>query len=117
MVLAWCRKSYLGPAEIMYMCDGPIETVECIWVDIWCMLDWLWSQNCRNALLLHTASQLGFPSKGVFLSSCISLHMCKKSIFAFKFAINIIKSPPPLPHQKKKRKKKEKKKMKKVRFW
>ena len=31
MVLAWSRKSYLGPAEIMYMYDdGPIETVECI---------------------------------------------------------------------------------------
>ena len=30
VVLGWCRKSYLGPAEIMYMCDGPIETIECI---------------------------------------------------------------------------------------
>ena len=53
VVLAWCRKSYIGPAEIMYMCDGPIETVECIWVNIWCMPDWIWSQNCRNTLL-HT---------------------------------------------------------------
>ena len=44
MVLAWSRKSYLGPAEIMYMYDdGPIETVECIWVNIRCMLDWMWS--------------------------------------------------------------------------
>ena len=58
MVLAWSRKSYLGPAEIMYMCDDPIETVECIWVNIWCMLDWIGSQNCRNTLLLHTAGQL-----------------------------------------------------------
>ena len=32
MVLAWSRKSYLGPVEIMYIYDdGPIETVECIW--------------------------------------------------------------------------------------
>ena len=40
------------------MCSGPIETVECIWVNIWCMLDWIWSLNCRNTLLLHTAGQL-----------------------------------------------------------
>ena len=26
VVLVWCRKFYLGLAEIMYMCDGPIET-------------------------------------------------------------------------------------------
>ena len=39
--------------------------------------------------------QLGFPSKGVFLFSCISLHVYKKSTFAFKFAINIIRCPPP----------------------
>ena len=38
VVLEWIRKSCLGPTEIMYMCDGPIETVECIWVNIWCML-------------------------------------------------------------------------------
>ena len=23
------------------MNDGAMETVECIWVDIWCMLDWV----------------------------------------------------------------------------
>ena len=40
------------------MYDYPIETVECIWVNIWCMLDWIWSQNCRNTLLLHTVDQL-----------------------------------------------------------
>ena len=40
------------------MYDGPIETVECIWVSICCMLDYIWSQNCRNTLLLHTVDQL-----------------------------------------------------------
>ena len=34
VVLTCSRKSSLGPAEIMNMCDGPIETVECIWVKI-----------------------------------------------------------------------------------
>ena len=27
---------------------GPIDTDEYIWVNIWCMLDWIWSENCRN---------------------------------------------------------------------
>ena len=58
MVLTYCRKSYLAPAEIMYMCDGPIETVECIWVNIWRMLDCIWSLNCRNTLLLNTAGHI-----------------------------------------------------------
>ena len=30
VLLAWCRISYLGPAEIMYMCDGRTKTVQCI---------------------------------------------------------------------------------------
>ena len=41
VVLVGSRKSYLGTAEITCMCDGPIETVECILVNIWCMLDWI----------------------------------------------------------------------------
>ena len=63
MVVAWSIKFYLGLAEIMYMCDGTIETVECIWVNIWCMLDCIWSQNCGNALLLYKAGQLVRSSK------------------------------------------------------
>ena len=54
MLLAWSRQSYLRLAEIVYMCDGPVETAKCIWVSIWCMFDW----NCRNTLLLYTAGQL-----------------------------------------------------------
>ena len=42
VALAWSMKSYLGPAEIMYMCHGPITTVECIWVNIWYTPDWIW---------------------------------------------------------------------------
>ena len=57
VVLVESRKSYLGTAEITYMCDGPIETVECISVNIWCMLDWIWSLNFRYTLVLHTSSQ------------------------------------------------------------
>ena len=34
VVLAWSRKSYLGLTEIMYLFDSPIDTVECIGVDI-----------------------------------------------------------------------------------
>ena len=40
------------------MYDGPIETVECIWLNIWCILDCIWSESCRNTLLFHTVNQL-----------------------------------------------------------
>ena len=30
------------------MSDGPIETVKYIWVNIGCILDCIFSQNCRN---------------------------------------------------------------------
>ena len=36
------------------MCDVPIETVKYILVNIWRMLGWILSQNCRNTLPLHT---------------------------------------------------------------
>ena len=36
------------------MSDGPIETVKCIWLNIWCMLDWVLSPNCRRTIPLHT---------------------------------------------------------------
>ena len=38
------------------MNNGAMETVECMWVDIWCMLDWiigLCQQDCRNAFPRH----------------------------------------------------------------
>ena len=38
--------------------DGPMEIVEHIWVNIWCILDRVSSQNCRNTLPLHTVGQL-----------------------------------------------------------
>ena len=45
------------------MCDGPIETVKYIWVNIWCMLDWILSQKCRNTLPLHKVDQLARSAK------------------------------------------------------
>ena len=30
------------------MYNGPKQTVKHIWVNIWCMLDWTFAQNCRN---------------------------------------------------------------------
>ena len=44
------------------MYDGPMETVEYIWVNIWCILDWISSQNCRNTLPLHKIDQLVMKS-------------------------------------------------------
>ena len=47
-----------GNSEGLFMYDGSMETFECIWENIWFMLDCIWSQNCRNTLLLHTVDQL-----------------------------------------------------------
>ena len=35
------------------MNDGAMKTVESMWVDIWCMLDWIVAQHCRNAFPWH----------------------------------------------------------------
>ena len=43
---------------VLSMCDGPMVTVGWIWVNIWCMLHWIFPQNCRNSLPLHRASWL-----------------------------------------------------------
>ena len=40
-------------SEGLLMCDDLIEIVECIWVNIWCLLHWIWSQNCRSILPLR----------------------------------------------------------------
>ena len=50
------------------MYHGPIEFVEYSWVNIWCMLDWILSQNYRNTLPLHAVDQLARSIKiGMFL--------------------------------------------------
>ena len=46
--------NYVG----LSMCDGPIETVKYIWVNTWCILDWILPQDCRNTLPLHRTDQL-----------------------------------------------------------
>ena len=38
--------------------DVPLETVEYIWVNIWCILYWILSQNFRNTFPLHSFDQL-----------------------------------------------------------
>ena len=48
------KNFFINNSAGLSMCDCPIETVKYIWVNIWCMLDWISSQNCRNALPLHT---------------------------------------------------------------
>ena len=47
----------------LLICDGLIETVKYIWVNIWCILGWIFSQNCRNSLPSHTADQLAKRTK------------------------------------------------------
>ena len=40
------------------MNDGAMETVECMWVDIWCMMDWIIGL-CRKMAEMH------FPGMGL----------------------------------------------------
>ena len=45
------------------MCGRPMKTLQKIWVNVWCMFDWIFPQNCRNTLLLHIVDQLVRTSK------------------------------------------------------
>ena len=46
------------------MNDGTMETVECIWVDIWCMLDWVIG-------LCHKTTEMHFPGMGCSTSEML----------------------------------------------
>ena len=46
------------------MNDGAMETVECIWVDIWCMLDWVIG-------LCHKTAEMHFPGMGCSTSETL----------------------------------------------
>ena len=48
---------------VLSMCVGSIETVKYIWVNLWCMLDWILPQNCRNILPLLIVDQLERSAK------------------------------------------------------
>ena len=52
------KNFFINNSVGLSMCDGPIETVKYIWVNIGCILDCIFSQNCRNLPLLHIADQL-----------------------------------------------------------
>ena len=58
------RWAYENPVGLS-MCDCPTETVKCIWVNIWCMLDWILSKNlaeihflCINLISKQTVQKL-----------------------------------------------------------
>lgn len=57
------------------MYDSPMETVEYIWVNILCMLDWILSRNFRNTLPLRTVDQLVGSAKNEIL-----LYLSKQEI-------------------------------------
>ena len=66
----WKRNKnfFVNNSVWLSICDRPIETVKCIWVNIWCMLDWILFQNCRNTLPLNTAvEQLGVQKRKTLL--------------------------------------------------
>ena len=43
--------------------DGAMETVKCMWVDIWCMLDWIIG-------LCHKTADIHFPGMSCSASEC-----------------------------------------------
>ena len=52
-----CGERLLKVCEIpvrLPMNDGAMETVECMWVDIWCMMDWIIG-------LCHKTAEMHFP--------------------------------------------------------
>ena len=53
----WGEGACANPVGL-FMYESPMETVEYIWANIWCMLDWISSQKCKNTLPLHTVDQL-----------------------------------------------------------
>ena len=44
--------------------DGAMETVECIWVEIWCILDWIIG-------LCHKTAEMHFPGMGCSTSETL----------------------------------------------
>ena len=46
------------------MNDGAMETVECMWVDIWCLLDWIIG-------LCHKTAKMHFPGMSCSTSEYI----------------------------------------------
>ena len=46
------------------MNDGAMKTVECIWIDIWCMLDWVIG-------LCQKTAEMYFPGMSSSTSECI----------------------------------------------
>ena len=43
------RGAFKNPVGLC-MYEGHMDTVEYIWVSIWCMFDWILSPKCRNTL-------------------------------------------------------------------
>ena len=59
--------SGMGVCEIpvsLPMSHAAMETVECMWVDIWCMLD-------QIVGLCHKTAEMHFPVMGCSPSECI----------------------------------------------
>ena len=54
------------------MNDGAMETVECMWVDIWCMLDWIIG-------LCHKTAEMHFPGMSCS-TSCKNINIRRPNI-------------------------------------
>ena len=52
------KKNFFINSVKLSMCDGPIEVFKYVWVNTLYILDWIFSQNCRNPFPLHAPGQL-----------------------------------------------------------
>ena len=44
----WKKNFFINNSVGLLMCNSLIETIKYFWVNIWCIFDWIFSQNCRN---------------------------------------------------------------------
>ena len=59
-IMVKCEKRPVRPPTN----DGVVETVECLWVDVWCMLDWVVG-------LCHKTAEMHFPGMGCSTSETL----------------------------------------------
>ena len=78
----WKKNLFINDSVDLSTCDCRIETVKYIWVNIWCMLDWILSWYYRNILPLDTAiEQLGVQKFKTLLCQTNCLQPTPTSLF------------------------------------
>ena len=75
------KKNFFINSVELSMCDGPIETVKYIWVNVLYMLDWIFLQNCRNSLPWQTTGTKSKLARSTKAETMLCLTNCFQSLF------------------------------------